>query len=406
MVSSRAVVRESSREHFTFRGNLRETRHGWLRLTPAYSVNLVRELLAERARPELPVLDPFSGTGTTLLACAEAGIACTAVDLNPFLVWLARAKTARYSAQTLVEARRRVRAMAQAASRTTLRTPWAPPLHQIEKWWPKPVLEALGRAFESMSRGDSPTKVMDLCKLSFCRALIECAGVSFRHQSMSFRASDKSAASSVSTALETAFEAISKAAREPLPGARGQVKLGDSRRIDELMPQASFGAVITSPPYVNRMSYVRELRPYMYWLGFLRERSDAGELDWRAIGGTWGIATSNLGSWEPEQVSPSKKLSRLCRAIAKKSPILSRYVERYFHDMVAHARGLFPVVARGGELRYVIGNSKFYDVVLPAEELFVELFEEVGFSECKSERLRKRTSKPELYEFLISARKL
>ncbi|WP_322490103.1 hypothetical protein [Chloroflexus sp.] len=37
--------------------------------------------------------------------------------------------------------------------------------------------------------------------------------------------------------------------------------------------------VITSPPYPNRMSYIRELRPYMYWLGYLNNGRDAGELD-------------------------------------------------------------------------------------------------------------------------------
>jgi hypothetical protein len=52
----------------TFRGNLRSTRHGWLRLTPAYSVELVRQLLGARSRADLPVLDPFCGTGTTLVA--------------------------------------------------------------------------------------------------------------------------------------------------------------------------------------------------------------------------------------------------------------------------------------------------------------------------------------------------
>ena len=77
---------------------MRETRYGWLRLTPAYSVHLVRELLESRTLPELPVLDPFCGTGTTLLTCAELGIACSTLDVNPFLVWLARAKTAKYSA--------------------------------------------------------------------------------------------------------------------------------------------------------------------------------------------------------------------------------------------------------------------------------------------------------------------
>ena len=46
------------------------------------------------------------------------------------------------------------------------------------------------------------------------------------------------------------------------------------------------------------MSYIRELRPYMYWLGILENARDTGELDWSAIGGTWGVATSRLASLE------------------------------------------------------------------------------------------------------------
>ena len=49
------------------------------------------------------------------------------------------------------------------------------------------------------------------------------------------------------------------------------------------------------------MSYIRELRPYMYWLSYLRDGREAGELDWKAIGGTWGIATSRVGKWSPSE---------------------------------------------------------------------------------------------------------
>jgi len=120
------------RARFTFHGNVRDTRYGWLRLTPAYSVHLVRELLESRALPELPVLDPFCGTGTTLLTCAELGIPCATLDVNPFLVWLARAKTAKYSQKTLTRADALVTEMSRAA-RLRGNAPWLPALHRIEK---------------------------------------------------------------------------------------------------------------------------------------------------------------------------------------------------------------------------------------------------------------------------------
>src|SRR5271157_4194948 len=88
-------------ERLTQRANLKHTRYGWLRLTPAYSVHLVSDLLNELDLSEGVVLDPFCGTGTTALVCAERGIRAHTIDINPFLVWLARTKCANYSAAEL-----------------------------------------------------------------------------------------------------------------------------------------------------------------------------------------------------------------------------------------------------------------------------------------------------------------
>ena len=57
------------RADLTFRHNVHRGRHGWLRLTPAYSVKLVGDILAASRKPRF-VLDPFAGTGTTGLVCA------------------------------------------------------------------------------------------------------------------------------------------------------------------------------------------------------------------------------------------------------------------------------------------------------------------------------------------------
>jgi hypothetical protein len=163
--------------------------------------------------------------------------------------------------------------------------------------------------------------------------------------------------------------------------------------------------VITSPPYANRMSYIRELRPYMYWLRYLEEKAAAGVLDWKAIGGTWGSATSNLSAWRPEASERPlpAALEPLLGAIAETSPLLSTYVHKYFHDMALHLGSLARVMRRGGSAHYVVGNSKFYEVVVPVEQLLAELFEASGFRRVSVETLRKRSSKKELFEYLISA---
>jgi len=410
-MNQRAEASEPSRraEH-TFHGNSRATRHGWLRLTPAYSVRLVAQLLSSGT--QAPVLDPFCGTGTTLLSCAEQGLDCDSVDINPFLIWLARAKVANYSPAQLAEARLGLLGMQRAARSRRRQAPWVPPMHQVEKWWNRPTLGALGRSWEALERTAATQSVAatNLLKIAFCQVSIATSQASFGHQSMSLsrasaEADNDASAERVAEGLGEALERSSRAAAVALPSTKRRLLRVDARRLHERLPEGHYASVITSPPYANRMSYIRELRPYMYWLGYLRDRKQAGVLDWRAIGGTWGSATSNLTSWKPDPRLPGaeRDLEQRLTAISERSPLLSNYVRKYFEDMSDHVASLARVLRPGGKVFYVIGNSKFYDVVVPVHELLARQFERAGFRRANIETLRKRSSKKELFEYLVSA---
>lgn len=105
-MTSAAAVREQLRQRadYTHKYNAKTGRHGWLRLTPAYSVKVVEELISQYNRP-VRVFDPFSGTGTTALSASYHGHEGVTTDINPFLVWLGQAKTAHYSQKVLSSTR-------------------------------------------------------------------------------------------------------------------------------------------------------------------------------------------------------------------------------------------------------------------------------------------------------------
>lgn len=397
------------RDHLTFKGNRSHGRHGWLRLTPAYSLHLVQDLVAGLSQQDV-VLDPFCGTGTTALACSGQGIACDTVDLNPFLVWLASAKCAPYDETAIRHAQK----FAQQCVSKGLdgNGAWAPPMQDIHKWWSEPTLRALSTLFARIS--DEPvSRTRDLLQVAFCRTVIETAAVSFGHQSMSFRRADPQPMLFNESASEVVLGHFGRAVADVLntaaetPTGNVGVFLGDSRNLDAFLPPDRYSAVITSPPYPNRMSYVRELRPYMYWLGYLTDGRQAGELDWKAIGGTWGCATSLVAKWEasPKIAVPWKGFDACIQGIKEHSDLLGRYVHKYFEDAVLHVEALVTVLAHGARVHYVVGNSKFYDVLLPTEEIYAAMFEATGLANVAVERIRKRTSKKELFEFIVHATK-
>ncbi|HYD78775.1 MAG TPA: DNA adenine methylase [Paucimonas sp.] len=397
------------RADYTYKFNSKTGRHGWLRLTPAYSLKIVEELIIGHSEARR-VFDPFCGTGTTALSAAYHGHEGVTTDINPFLVWFAQAKAAHYSPKDILETRNACASVLDLVSRKAVEPVPAPPIHNIERWWsPKALdfLRLLRAAIPAATEERSPART--LLTVAFCRSLIDLSNAAFNHQSMSFKDDgqlDIELDVDMSNVFAQDVRFVLEGASEN-PTGTGTVIFGDSRNPAGVV-EGPFDLVVTSPPYANRMSYIRELRPYMYWLGFLSNGRDAGELDWTAIGGTWGIATSRLMDWERptgrfESPHLSNVLDKIAHADNKNGIVLANYVAKYFDDMWAHFQGLTPILAAGAEVHYIVGNSTFYGTLVSTEQLYAEMMSELGFNSVKCNPIRKRNSKKELIEFDVTA---
>lgn len=397
------------RLEYTSRQNLSRGRHGWLRITPAYSVRLVEELLA-RTSGKGPVIDPFGGTGTTGLSAASQGLDSLSVDINPFLLWLASVKFRRYSERDIADARALADSIAEGLVPAGAGLLPAPRLHNLDRWW-SPGSQLLLRQLKSGIEAapcSGPTR--DLLLVGFCRVLIDLANLTRRRVSLSFgkEAPDQMALGLPEHPFPNAVRQVLASAPETPPG-HALVRKADARTLDGVEKEA-YEVVITSPPYPNRVSSMRELRPYMYWMGFLEDPSDAGALDWSAIGGTWGAATSRLKGWHPTgaQCVPDL-IEGVAERIAKRpegsAGLMAQYVRRYFADMSLHVSALREVLRPGGEFYYVVGNASFYGYVVETEKALAQLFAGAGFDKVTTRTLRKRSSKAELFEFVVEGRR-
>ena len=403
-----AAVGLRQRADYTHKFNRDSGRHGWLRLTPAYSVRVVEETIS-RYGPELNLLDPFCGTGTTALCAAAQGHRATTIDINPFLTWLARTKTGTYSAEALAEAERAGLAALDLMRRGAIAPVELPNIHRIERWWPPSATRFLASLKAAITASSPNDQVRQLLLVAFCRTLMKLSNAAFDHQSMSFKDQSQGelqlALDAHAVFLRDLRFVLHSASDSPLGTAT--VLLGDARDLAGV-PRAAFDLVVTSPPYANRMSYIRELRPYMYWLGYLAEARDAGELDWQAIGGTWGVATSRLSAWQRQSdLWLPDELRGIVANIAAEAnangALLAAYVAKYCEDMSRHFDAVRPVLKRGARVHYVVGNSTFYGVLVPTEQLYAAMLRKYGFEDVAVRPVRKRNSNKALVEFDVSA---
>lgn len=398
------------RADYTHKFNIKSGRHGWLRLTPAYSVRVVEEIISQTTGRRR-VLDPFCGTGTTALSAAYHGHDAATTEINPFLVWLANAKTDHYSSAAVTNTRKVCREIIETVRLGKLQPAARPPIHNIERWWPQHALDFLCSLQTAIESATAPqSQEATLLKVAFCRTLIQLSNASFNHQSMSFKEVEDVDITLVpdhGNMFKNDLDFVLNGASEN-PDGEAVILLQDARNLSEIEID-SFDLVITSPPYANRMSYIRELRPYMYWLKFLLTAREAGELDWKAIGGTWGIATSRLNEWVPEfgsyqSTHLDETLSKIAAPENANGTLLSKYVHKYCVDMSEHFSGLRKILNPGASIHYIVGNSTFYGVLLPVEKYYADMLARLGFTSVDVRAIRKRNSKKELIEFDVSAR--
>lgn len=394
---------------YTFKFNKNLGKHGWLRLTPAYSVKLVKELISDTAEGSL-ILDPFSGTATTGLCSLESGFDSYLCDINPFLIWFGNTKLSQFTAECITSVIKDAESIVVDAIKNHSDNHWVPNIHNISRWWDADTLKSLSSLRYAIVKhvGEpSDNNRANLIWIAFCRLIIETSSAAFNHVSMSFNSMTiKHNQNEINDLFIDILTSIASSSIAEYSNSSRVINC-DSRCVGELKVNKKINHVVTSPPYPNRMSYIRELRPYMYWTKFLSEAPEAAELDWMAIGGTWGSATSKLKDWKPEGIQLPDQLIETCTQIEnsddKNSLLMSRYVHKYFFDMHKHFMSLREILSSGAKIDYIVGNSSFYGIQAQSDEIFEESLKLIGFKDVSSKIVRKRNSNKSLFEYCVSA---
>ena len=217
------------------------------------------------------VLDPFAGSGTTLVQALESGMGATGVELAAFNCLLMRVKTARYDAEALRDEIHDVVGRLDALKTT------ARPNAYMRRWYSTTAAKQL-LAFRDQAQSDVLRVILSRAARSARRAAhfdLEAPSEPMtaeywchKHRRMC-RPVESANGFLRRYALDT-LARIADFAAVRLDTREARVVHGDSRTIEY---DDVFDGVLTSPPYPGLIDYHEQHR-YAYELLGLRERRD------------------------------------------------------------------------------------------------------------------------------------
>lgn len=223
--------------------------------------------------PGSRVLDPFMGSGTTLVEAQRRGYGAVGIDLNPIAALITRVRTGPL-ADSFLEIAAQTLDRAQDMTRAPI-----PQIPRLEHWFKPTVQEAVAQLRAAIRL--APADAQPALELALSSILVR---VSNQESDTRYAAIDKPI---TKTGVFAAFALACRRLADALATRRYGLENTQIIRSDvlEVAPadiRGPIGAVITSPPYPNAYEYWLYHKYRMWWLGHDPLAVKAAEIGARA----------------------------------------------------------------------------------------------------------------------------
>lgn len=295
-----------------------------------------------------PVLDPMCGSGMVLKAALRAGKTAIGFDVDPLAVLMSTVWTSA-PPEDLEGA-----ADATVAKALLLRNPRLPWMDGddetstfVDFWFGRTQQYDLRRLAATVH--NSPNTVeRDALRLALSRTIIAKSRGASLASDVSHSRPHRTRTTNdydVYAGFKLAARNISKALSESATRADASVGLGDARELSTVR-ENSVGMVVTSPPYLNAIDYLRGHRLALVWLG--HRISDLRTIRSESIGAERSMQ-SNVALTDDAGLLDGLRLGEF-------DPRLNGMLTRYVFDLNRMMAECYRVLRPGAEAILVVGN--------------------------------------------------
>ena len=343
--------------------------HRWYLFPHSFTGELVHALAREWGLDgQDRVLDPFAGTGTTLLAAKERGVPASGYDLSPLAVLASNVKTGSFARASL---ERQWRILEDRPAHEPARSAGRVYPALVRQALPDGRLEALDAlAAEIDALHGSPAE-RDFFRLAlisliprFSRAVANGGWLRWSSEDPDPGSVEEAFRARVETMLSDLGDNDT-----PEDGNVWRIQRADARRLPDT--DETYTAVITSPPYPNRHDYTR-----VFGIELMFAFLDSGQN--RSLRHQSFHSHPEARPERPpaDEYEPPGRLEPSIGHIPEAR--IRRMLRGYFLDMHLSLREVERVCRQGARIALVVGNARYTGKAVLVDEFTAEIGEHIG----------------------------
>ncbi|MCR2110952.1 site-specific DNA-methyltransferase [Campylobacter upsaliensis] len=356
--------------------------HNYYTYPAKFIPQLAARLIEEYSNPLDIVVDPFMGSGTTMVESLVKNRLCVGVDINDIAYLVSKVKTTPLNLDILYKEYENIKNILSFSSSLFgvdkdellgKAKKIIPNNEKIDYWFKEKQKHELSVILYLIFQINDKD-IQNFFLVAFAQILKSCS-IWLQKSVKPTRDKDKKEAQCFALFLNQVKKMIQKhrqyhsmLSEEVLKNPQKYINIfcNDSRLLPLQSEQASL--IVTSPPYVTSYEYADLHQLPSLWFGFFDTLSE--------------FRKKFIGSSSKERNNIDLKSDLAQNIVSNLKNKKAKEVKNYYADMLETFIEMKRVLKKGAKACIVIGNTQFKEVDILNAEVFVEQMQNIGFKIC------------------------
>lgn len=375
----------------------------WYRYKEGFSIEFVKNAITEYLGNDVRcIMDPFTGSGSTMIAANKIGASFVGFEVNPFSFFLAVVKSYILSEKEVKSFEFRYKLILEELKKGNTEEYKLPALSFANKVFQNEV-ELYFMSCKAKIDKVEETRIKHLLLLGWISCIEDLSEYRKAGNGLKKRKTVKPrilTKDSVIQRLENEYSMILEDLVSYESEKQYENILYNTSCLDfgRIIKPESIDGIIFSPPYANCFDYTEIYKLELWFGGFISSYDDLKQYRKLSL-------KSHLNADFSQDLTHALKMSELLSESVKQlssaklwDKKIPKMITGYFYDMFNVIDNCYSSLRKGGFCGIVVGNSAYGGVIVPTDLILAQYAESIGFYVDKIEVDRYIITSSQQYE--------